>query len=401
MIKKYIKYLVLLNIVLALIGYTNIRKNNYKNIVWQSYGEYYYTISYPSNWSYIDNQYNVDFKNNRSLPFFDSNIKCSIKLIKENSSLEEFESIINKYDKESKGKGQLTKSNKKLMYTILNEDSKAIKHTTFFYKDSLILKIEFFIKNKYKNNANIIMNTMLKSFELSKKGYESFTTVLEKNWLRYTKGPLDIYYEKNSVVANDIENWTKERLEAFGYICGYLKTDWVYDEKIKIYIFDSMEEGFKYGLELGFSSIGNRKIFTLYNQSRGHELTHIISANMNKLASPSKLPWIPSLLILEGLATHLDMSRWDHHGIAKRVLEKNNYEIKLLGENFRNVKKKNKSYKLAASFVKYLIDSYGIDLFLKFYSQSEYSEEESFLKYYGKSGEKIIEEWESFLKKYN
>jgi len=213
---------------------------------------------------------------------------------------------------------------------------------------------------------------------------------LKDSWNLYEAGNLAVYYPDDSVVYQGIEKWAQRRVEAFDYICGYLDVKWEY-EPVKMYIFNSKAHGGQYGLYLGFAKPEYNEVLTEHVQTPGHELAHCISYYMNNGAR------VDSALINEGLATYLNMSGSDYHAQSRAVLRKKEYKLNLLGDDFRG---NDYAYTLGASFVKYLIDGYGLEVFKEFFAQNKYSEEEGFIIFYGREGSLLVDEWTGFLKTY-
>lgn len=214
---------------------------------------------------------------------------------------------------------------------------------------------------------------------------------LNKNWNEFVDDIFTIRYPDNSIIYDNPLEWLIPRKEAFYYSCNYLGVNWTYGQ-IYIYVFNDREQGKKYGEEqLGHANTKINSIYTLYNQSYGHELTHLVAYRINN----GKI--IRSQLINEGLSTHLDNINNGnrYHQLAKNLMEEGELEKRnLLNEGFRNCKK---GYPLGASFVKYLIDTYGLELFKEFFSQNNYYEKKSFMIYYNQSYSELYEDWILYL----
>ncbi len=305
----------------------------------------------------------------------------------------DFDDLINKNIKKLKEEYNLSPIKNEIYISGYNGyeiivDYKGVRYITYeFKKDSSIFILEFRCKTGEFKDIEDLVENIVDSFEV--KDYR-FIYTPRKEWNKYRLENIEVYYPDNSVIYDNLENWTRQRVKAFNYITNYLGIKWD-DKPIRFYVFNSQEHGKEYSLTLGFAMSKKGEIFTLYNASKGHELTHCILAKLNEGNH------IDSDLIDEGLATFLDMSGRDFDRLSKNILENNNYEIKMLGNNFR--KNKN-AYFLGASFVKYLVDAYGLDLFKQFFFQDKYNEYNSFIEFYEKSGEQLINEWMDYLKNY-
>lgn len=337
----------------------------------KTYSNVYYTIKYPSNWrepeliapkvffSKEDNKCSLDIK---ALPY-----KGSVEdLIPKNESEE---CIIDG----NKG------------YKIKSEEDNEIITFYLVQKNDMLFEMMFICQVDDCNNCQAFMDQIEKSFE-----FNDFESTSFLNWNKYTIENIEVYYPNNSVIYDTIEEWGRNRVEAFNYITEYLDVQWEY-EPIKMYVFNSQEHGEQYGLQVGFALPNYNQIFTLYNQYPGHELAHCISNYINNGQR------VNSALINEGLATHLNMTGKDYHRLTADILQEKNYSIKLLGDDFR---KNEDAYTLGASFVKYLIDKYSLELFKECFAQNKYNEEESFREFYGKEGNILVNEWMEYLKTY-
>ncbi len=356
---------------------------------YKTYSNDYYTIQYPSSWlepksvkdredgCYIvafsteDNQISLTVAAERIYPITSSQENYIEKILKENEEGINVEECI-----VDRNKG----------YKIKSEDNNKFQTIYIVQKNDMIFEMNFKYQANDYNNCQALTNQIEKSFKFN--DFESLS-VLKDNWNKYSIEDIEVYYSDNSVIYNSIEKWAKERVEAFNYITEYLNVQWDY-EPIKIFVFNSQEHGKQFGLILGFAKPEYNEIFTKYTQTPGHELAHCIS---NYISGER----IHSSLINEGLATHLNMTGRDYHRLAADILQEKNYSVKLLGNDFR---KNENAYTLGASFVKYLIDEYNLEVFKEFFAQNRNNEEESFRKFYDKEGNILINEWMEYLKTY-
>ncbi|MFH1355526.1 MAG: hypothetical protein ABII18_00180 [bacterium] len=228
------------------------------------------------------------------------------------------------------------------------------------------------------------------SLSIQAKTKETFQKYAKEHWQVSIQESLHVYYPKETVVK-DISKWIEKRHKAYKNICDYLGVDWKYGI-IRIYVFNDYEHGLKYGLKLGFARRASKEVFTKQNQTPGHELAHVISHYIKAGKT------IESDLITEGLATFLDQKDRDYHAVARDIVTSRSKKIDLLGSKFYTVEK---AYPLGASFVRFLIERYGLDRFKQFYAQDKLSEEESFGLYYNKVGAVLQNEWLQFLKQMN
>ncbi|WP_105616396.1 hypothetical protein [Vallitalea okinawensis] len=337
----------------------------------KTYSNVYYTIKYPSNWREPELIAPKVF-------FLKDDNKCSLD-IKALPYKDSIEDLIPKDESEE----CIIDGNKG--YKVKIEENNEIITFYLIQKNDMLFEMMFKSQVDDYKNCLASMDQMIKSFE-----FNDFESMSFANWNQFTIENIEVYYPNNSVINDTIEEWGKDRVEAFNYITEYLDVQWEY-EPIKMYVFDSEEHGEQYGLQLGFALPGYNHIFTLHNQYPGHELAHCVSYYINNGER------IDSALINEGLATHLNMTGKDYHRMTADILQEKSYTIKLLGDDFR---KNEDAYTFGASFVKYLIDKYSLELFKEFFAQNQYNEEESFREFYDKEGNVLVNEWMDYLKTY-
>lgn len=346
----------------------------------------YYSMKIPSDWVQVE--YYLDDR----LVLFEDEMNqmtleiSTVNIFPEISSDETTQDFITNKIKNLPISFETCTIDDKVGYTTsLEENNK----TQIFYiigSNELVIEIKFQYQTEDHDRRINQIEQVVNS--ISFNNIQSFREVVD-NWNIYELENLVIYYPNNSEIYYSIEDWASLRKEAFEYIIDYLGLHWE-KEPIKIYVFDSMEHGKKFGLNLGFARPDKSMIFSRYMQSPGHELAHCISYRINDGHS------INSALIREGLATHLDMTGKNYHMLTLKLLKDRNFSVELFGNEFR----KNKdSYTLGASFVRYLIEEYGLELFIDFYSQDEYDEQNSFKQYYGKEGSTLKNEWLEYIRK--
>lgn len=385
--KKLIILPIIISIVLIVVGF-GIQEVDRMNET-KTYSNKLYTFRYPSNWESPeviidkemghhllqfpkgDNSISLKVIASRIYPFDSSQknyIDKRLDEIQENLIVEAF--VID----ETPG------------YRYIAEENGTTNTQYLVQKKDMIYQMHFECRSNDYNNFKPLMNQITKTFKINAIGSLSELD----NWNKYSIEHLEIYYPDNSKIYDNIEEWAKIRVEAFDYIVDYLDIEWTY-EQIKIFVFDSNKHGEKYGIRLGFAISEYGEIYTKYNQSPGHELAHCISYRINDQGKMN------SDLINEGLATYLNMTGRDYHRLASKELKDNNYNIKILGDDFR---KNKEAYTLGASFVQYLIDAYGLELFKDFFAQDTNNKEENFEEFYKKQGITLVNEWIQFIKTY-
>jgi len=204
-------------------------------------------------------------------------------------------------------------------------------------------------------------------------------------------------YQEKSEAEKDIINIASEQEKSFQSICLELKVKM--ERKIHYFFFDSPEEvGKLFGDNKpcnGFADV-NDDIYAVYNKDikciGPHEDTHIISA---------RIGWPKSDFLIEGLAMYFDKQWW---GIDNDLWTKfYKEEIDISISNLLKNKKFDEvdcslSYPIGGSFTKFLIHSYGIDLYLQLYKSQDDDYRKIFEYIYEKSIDEIENEYWNSIK---
>ncbi len=202
---------------------------------------------------------------------------------------------------------------------------------------------------------------------------------LEKDWLIKQSPHYIFHYFKNSLVEKDINKIIKIKEKHYNKILSFLKVKNY--RKIKYYLYPSLKEKIEL---MGDDSLGNViweefelinnkvktkrfEIHILYNVKRKfigeHEDTHLLS-----------LPWGLSIyLFSEGLSQFIEESLFgkDIDILSKKLMKKNKlYSLKWLCNNKNwNKVKEEIVYPQAGSFIRYLINNFGLEKFKKVYKK--------------------------------
>ncbi len=352
-----------------------------------------YAIEYPNKLEILKENYNTFLIKRNLIPFIKEKKKFRMDYIGREFSLNEFNIIIEKDIRAGKvAKKEINIGMEKSYKIEIIASSKEHLVSVYAYNEGVILKITLFTSKKDYEKDNLLLNEILSSLQFTDKPYGYLSRKFIKEWKKYSMGNIEVYYRPNGYVDTNIniEEWTKKRVKAFNYILDYFDLTWDY-EPIKMFTFDSHLDGIEYGINIGFTVPVTREIFATYNQTIGHEITHAVTTNIVKGT------WISSTLVLEGVAILFDMTRINYDKFAKEILEKYSTRISLVNNSLFKLKKKHSSYLLATSFVKYILEEYGVETFKKFISQNKCRENEAFIKYYGKSGKEMEDEWKNYI----
>jgi len=233
--------------------------------------------------------------------------------------------------------------------------------------------------------------------------------LLPKMEKRITKH-FDIYYVKDSTAEKQIDKIVQQREKGYSRICEFTAVD--LDIRVCMVFF---EDGKTKHTETGHQGLGwafGRTIVEIYNEEQKldpyHETTHIL---MNPVGNPPAL-------FNEGFAVYMSErlgARGAEYLIGKPTTVYNRVrELKAKGDwvelhellTYTEIGSSETrppiSYPEAGAFVKFLIDKYGKDKFLRAYKTLKNSNDktihqqniETLKKIYGKSWAELEKEWE-------
>jgi tetratricopeptide (TPR) repeat protein len=165
--------------------------------------------------------------------------------------------------------------------------------------------------------------------------------------------------------ATEIEKYTSDREVAFKGINGFFKS--TLPKKIDFYVWESRDDAMKVlKKNLGFANPGFCIIHTYYNQTIGHEMTHVISNYTSEITSKTRF-------INEGTSVCFDLSNNDNFKLVKDWLAANNKQI-AIKDCWENGEKYSEEilYPLSGLFVKELLNKFGKEKFLEFFKNQTY-----------------------------
>ncbi|MBI4641773.1 MAG: hypothetical protein HY731_13840 [Candidatus Tectomicrobia bacterium] len=218
-------------------------------------------------------------------------------------------------------------------------------------------------------------------------------TYTYRDWLQYESKHFLFSCDPKSPVAGRIRAHADTYDKTFEEISQVLGVQ--LNEKIRVYIYASSEA---FRREEGgdmYSGRASGRLMEIHESPfipPGHEMAHILADHIG-----SVYPEYPFLR--EGLAVYFEGSERQRrlHTIAKDYLTRKELtSLEPLKDRFRDLKPA-MTYPVAGSFVKYLIDTYGLEKFKALWV-SGLELEKAFSKVYGKSFRKVGQEWMDMLK---
>jgi tetratricopeptide (TPR) repeat protein len=225
-------------------------------------------------------------------------------------------------------------------------------------------------------NATSNVNNASKNF-LNLFGLNNFY----KDWKVIQTDNFIFHFPPNTVVAN-LNSFTNSGQRAFNEINNFFNS--TIPKKIDFFVWNTNEDAREWGLsQLGFSRPEFYIIHSRYNQTLGHEITHIISYHYSKPVNASRF-------INEGIAVAFDQTKTNKLKEALKQRDKENYtkDISIV-EAWNNPKKYPEwvYYPLAGELIQRLIKQSGKEKFLKLVKDQSY---ESAKSIYGKDLELVI-----------
>lgn len=191
------------------------------------------------------------------------------------------------------------------------------------------------------------------------------------------------YFQKMS--DSDIENYVSSREEAFQNINKFFNSK--LPKKIDFFAWESREDAKSLlNVNLGFADPGFCIVHSYYRQTKGHEMTHVISNYSTRVLNKTGL-------INEGTAVCFDQTNQNKEQIVKDWLKANDEKISI-SEIWTNWKKypEQLTYPLSGIFVRELIDHFGREKFIEFFGNQTY---ENAKIVFGDHLDKMIKEFES------
>lgn len=203
-------------------------------------------------------------------------------------------------------------------------------------------------------------------------------------------------YQEGSCAERDIRELASYQEDCFRYICGVLKV--VPDFKIRYILCETPEEvGRIYGDDEpcnGFAALPDT-IYAVYNDETQcigfHEDAHVISYIINRPDAPA---------IREGLAMYFDRKWWGISNLdwTGYYLERGLYlpvDSLLDRETFFG-EDCSLTYPVMGAFTDYLISTYGIDAYLRFYKWENAAD--AMLSEFGKTPRQLDEEFRDYIR---
>lgn len=204
-----------------------------------------------------------------------------------------------------------------------------------------------------------------------------------KNWKIVETSHFRFHFQ--NMEDADIEKYTAAREKAYKDIDAFFKCS--LPKKIDFFVWQSNEDA-RTILKgnVGFAKPDFCVVHTLYKQTIGHEMTHVISNYTSPISNKTRL-------INEGTAVCFDQSNNDRLKMVKQWITDNNKQIAVKAIWNNEVQQADEVlYPLAGLFVKELIDNFGKEKFLEFFKIQTY---DNARLVFGDKLDKVIQDFEN------
>jgi len=226
--------------------------------------------------------------------------------------------------------------------------------------------------------------------------------VYSQSWTVYESENYIFFYTEDNIIKPELERIAKIQEDIFDFVSDFLGVE--YTKKIEYYLYPSREE---FRVFAGGYVGESEEIHWLCEmcgthyctnwKGDPHEITHILSFEIG----------LPSTLLMEGLAVYVSDVYFGEESCSRSKILLENDAIVLPSDLVTSFDFREHdpvvSYNVAGSFAAFMIETYGIERFLRLYSESPTgyaSIDVDTERIYGKSFEDLENEWISFLQAY-
>jgi len=184
-----------------------------------------------------------------------------------------------------------------------------------------------------------------------------------KNWKIVETNNFRFHFQNMDTI--EIEKYISLREKAHRKINNFFESK--LPKKIDFYVWESREDAKKIlGLDLGFAKPNFCIVHTHFQQTIGHEMTHVISNYSSDISTKTKL-------INEGTAVCFDQSNQDKLKLVKNWIANNHQPIVIKNYWEDGTKYADEMlYPLSGLFVRALLDNFGKEKFLELFKNQTY-----------------------------
>ena len=251
-----------------------------------------------------------------------------------------------------------------LLQYVIDKDNSWKKAWGLFYLGKCYYMLSDFEKSESTLKSCIKLNASKDATKNATQGigvfgYDNFYN----NWTR--KESKNIRFHFQNMSDQEIEQYIESRENAFKEINRFFESS--LPKKIDLFVWNSRDDAKRIvHADLGFAEPSCCMIHLYFQQSIGHELTHVISNYTSAISKKTRF-------INEGTAVCFDQSSQNRLKKVKDWIRTNDkkIEIKDIWKNGREYPVEI-LYPLAGLFVQELIEKYGKEKFLEFFKNQTY-----------------------------
>lgn len=251
-----------------------------------------------------------------------------------------------------------------LLQNVIDKDNSWKKAWGFFYLGRCFYMLSEFEKSESALKSCIKLDASKDATENATRGigfygYDSFYN----SWTIKESKNIRFHFQNMSVQA--IKQYIESRDNAFNEINRFFESS--LPKKIDFYVWNSRDDASRIvHSDLGFADPSCCIIHSYFQQTKGHELTHVISNYTSAISKKTRF-------INEGTAVCFDQTNQNELKKVKYWIRTNDkkIEIKEIWKNGREYPEEI-LYPLAGLFVQELIEKYGKEKFLEFFKNQTY-----------------------------
>jgi tetratricopeptide (TPR) repeat protein len=236
-------------------------------------------------------------------------------------------------------------------------------------------------KKAYKANGTHYTEKFINSQSLL-FGIEDFYS----DWYSVCSESVNFWFQDTA--DKNIEKFVTEHLYAFDTILAFFGSN--LPRKINFFVWKSVEHAIEtLYVKPAFASPVYCCIHSNFNESTGHEFTHVISWYSSEIQHVEKL-------VFEGAAVYFDLTQRDKKEFIQAYINHNRLgkiSIKSLWNDWQTYPQE-LNYPLGGLLIEKIVKTYGREKFLEFFSNQTY---ENALKVFGPGFEELISSLENEL----
>lgn len=231
--------------------------------------------------------------------------------------------------------------------TVVEDNPDWVRAWSYGYLGNCYYATGEYQKSKEALNSCVKLNATKNATSYAQKRIDAFQlSSFYSDWEIVETETIRFHFQKSKNIA-DVGLFVSARVKAYEDINRFFSATPY--KKIDFYVWDNPKQAKKkLGQELGFANSNLCIINSRNNQTRGHEIAHIL---VTYGTSPIKT----TRLINEGVATYFDQTSRDRMQVAREALGGKELHIIDLWENLKNYPDEY-NYTIGAALIAYLLE---------------------------------------------